>query len=45
MEEQTHFAPIPQPKPDPLLKNLKDLDSKNPVQGRTSSRYVADVFA
>ena len=33
MEEQTHFAPIPQPKPDPLLKNLKDLDSKNPVQG------------
>ncbi len=33
MEQQTHFAPIPQPKPDPILKNLKDLDAKNPVQG------------
>jgi cytochrome P450/NADPH-cytochrome P450 reductase len=31
--EQTQFAPIPQPKPDPILKNLKDLDPKGPVQG------------
>ena len=26
MEQRSAFATIPQPTPDPLLKNLKDLD-------------------
>lgn len=33
MEPQPAFATIPQPRPDPLLKNLKDLDPKGPIQG------------
>src|SRR6266700_5827925 len=33
MEKQTPLAIIPQPKPDPLLKNLKDMDPNGPVQG------------
>ena len=33
MEHQLSLQAIPQPKPDPLLKNLKDLDPKGPVQG------------
>jgi cytochrome P450 / NADPH-cytochrome P450 reductase len=33
MEIHTPLATIPQPKLDPLLKNLKDLDPNEPVQG------------
>src|SRR4051794_39361648 len=33
MEKHALLAPIPQPKPDPLLKNLKDMDPNEPVQG------------
>src|SRR5579884_820488 len=33
MEHQLAWAVIPQPRPDPLLKNLKDLDPKGPIQG------------
>jgi cytochrome P450/NADPH-cytochrome P450 reductase len=33
MEKHALLATIPQPKPDPLLKNLKDMDPNGPVQG------------
>lgn len=32
MEQRSAFATIPQPTPDPLLKNLKDLDPRGPIQ-------------
>lgn len=33
MEQPANFEAIPQPKPDPILKNLKDMDIKAPIQG------------
>src|SRR5512147_296320 len=33
MEQPLNSETIPQPKPDPILKNLKDMDLKEPVQG------------
>jgi hypothetical protein len=32
MTTRTEHEPIPQPKPDPILKNINDLDPKGPVQ-------------
>ncbi len=32
MPQPSLYATIPQPRPDPLLKNLKDLDPERPVQ-------------
>lgn len=28
----TDYAPIPQPKPDPIIRNLRDIDPRQPVQ-------------
>ncbi len=32
MNPQTGIAQIPQPKPDPILQNLKQIDAQAPVQ-------------